>query len=100
MKNIAVFGAGGHAKVVIDVLKVMGGWSVKGLLDENEELKEKNFKNRSKRAAEMLRDDMEAQGPVRLKEVEAAQKDILTVARRLADEGQINLGASGGDEMV
>jgi len=39
MKNIAVFGAGGHAKVVIDVLKVMGGWSVKGLLDESEELR-------------------------------------------------------------
>lgn len=66
----------------------------------DEELKDKIFKNMSKRAAEMLRDDIEAQGPVRLREVEAAQKDILTVARRLADEGQINLGASGGDEMI
>lgn len=65
-----------------------------------EELKDKIFKNMSKRAAEMLRDDIEAQGPVRLSEVEAAQKEILTVARRLADEGQINLGGSGADEMI
>ncbi|MFQ5660103.1 MAG: flagellar motor switch protein FliG [Gammaproteobacteria bacterium] len=64
-------------------------------------LKEKIFNNMSKRAAEMLRDDLEAQGPVRLSEVEAAQKEILTVARRLADEGQIVLGgAGGGEEMI
>ncbi|KAA0876614.1 flagellar motor switch protein FliG [Nitrincola tapanii] len=61
-------------------------------------LQEKIFKNMSKRAAELLRDDLEAKGPVRISEVEAAQKDILAVARRLADEGEINLG--GGDEMI
>ena len=50
----------------------------------DDQLKEKVFKNMSKRAAEMLQDDLEAQGPVKLSEVEAAQKEILTVARRLA----------------
>ena len=66
----------------------------------DEELKEKIFRNMSKRAAEMLQDDLEAKGPVKLSEVETAQKEILTIARRLADEGQISLGAGGGDEMV
>lgn len=67
----------------------------------DEDLKQKIFGNMSKRAAEMLRDDLEAKGPVRLSEVETAQKEILTVTRRLADEGQIMLGGSGGaEEMV
>lgn len=60
-----------------------------------EELKEKIFKNMSKRAAELLRDDLEAKGPVRVSEVEAAQKEILTIARRMADAGEIALGGSG-----
>jgi flagellar motor switch protein FliG len=63
-------------------------------------LKEKIFKNMSKRAAEMLRDDLEAKGPVRLSEVEGAQKEILSVARRLADAGDISLGGSGSEEYV
>jgi flagellar motor switch protein FliG len=62
-------------------------------------LKEKIFKNMSQRAAEMLRDDLEAKGPVRLSEVEAEQKEILKIVRRLADEGQIVLGG-GGEQMV
>jgi len=53
----------------------------------------------SQRAADMLRDDLEAKGPVRLKEVELAQKEILAIARRLEDEGEITLG-KGGDEMI
>ncbi len=66
-----------------------------------EELKEKVFGNMSKRAAEMLRDDLEAKGPVRLSEVETAQKEILTITRRLADEGQITLGGGGtAEEMI
>lgn len=65
-----------------------------------EGLKEKILKNMSKRAAEMLREDMEARGPVRLSEVETAQKEIISTARRLADEGDIVLGGSGGEEMV
>ncbi|MCW8936279.1 MAG: flagellar motor switch protein FliG, partial [Gammaproteobacteria bacterium] len=66
----------------------------------DEGLKEKILKNMSKRAAEMLREDMEARGPVRLSEVELAQKDIISTARRLADEGDIVLGGSGAEEMV
>jgi len=63
-------------------------------------LQQKIFGNMSKRAAELLKDDMEAKGPVRLSEVETAQKEILVVVRRLADEGEIMLGGAGGDEMV
>lgn len=65
----------------------------------DESIKDKILKNMSKRAAEMLREDMEARGPIRLSEVEAAQKEILTTARRLADEGDIVLGG-GGEEFV
>ena len=64
------------------------------------ELREKIFKNMSQRAAELLREDLEARGPVRLSEVEAEQKEILKIVRRLADEGQIVLGGSGGEQMV
>lgn len=59
------------------------------------DVQEKIFKNMSKRAAELLRDDLEAKGPVKLSEVEGAQKEILAVARRLADSGEIMLGGSG-----
>jgi flagellar motor switch protein FliG len=65
------------------------------------ELRDKVFKNMSQRAAEMLKEDLESKGPVRLSEVEAEQKEILKIARRLADEGQIQLGGGGdGDQMV
>ncbi len=64
------------------------------------DLREKIFKNMSQRASEMLREDLESKGPVRLSEVEAEQKDILKVVRRLADEGQIVLGGAGGEQMI
>jgi flagellar motor switch protein FliG len=64
----------------------------------DESMKEKFFKNMSKRAAEMMRDDLEAKGPVRVSEVESAQKEIVSIARRLADEGQLALGTKGGAE--
>jgi flagellar motor switch protein FliG len=67
------------------------------LKGSDDELKEKIFKNMSKRAAELLRDDLEAKGPVRVSEVEGAQKEILTIARRMADSGEIMLGGSGED---
>jgi flagellar motor switch protein FliG len=50
----------------------------------------------SARASEMMREDLEAKGPVKLSEVEANQKEILKIVRRLADEGQISI--SGGSE--
>ncbi len=65
----------------------------------DETLKEKIFKNMSKRAAELLRDDLETKGPVKLSEVENAQKEILVIARRMADAGEINLGG-GGEQML
>ena len=64
------------------------------------DLREKIFKNMSQRAAEMLREDLESKGPVRLSEVEAEQKEILKIVRRLADEGQIVLGGAGGEQML
>ena len=66
----------------------------------SEEMREKIFKNMSQRAAEMMREDLEAKGPVRLSEVEAQQKEILLIVRRLADEGQLMLGAKGEDAYV
>lgn len=66
----------------------------------DETIKEKIFKNMSQRAAEMMRDDLEAKGPVRLSEVEGAQKEILATARRMADAGDIMLGGQGGEEFV
>jgi flagellar motor switch protein FliG len=73
---------------------------LKAIKGADDELKEKITKNMSKRAAEMLLDDLEALGPVRITEVEAAQKEILSVARRLADAGEIMLGGGGGDEFL
>ncbi|MET3106533.1 flagellar motor switch protein FliG [Oxalobacteraceae bacterium GrIS 2.11] len=64
----------------------------------NPEMRDKIFKNMSQRAAEMMRDDLESKGPVRLSEVEAQQKAILVIVRRLADEGQIMLGSKGGED--
>lgn len=64
------------------------------------ELKEKIFANMSKRAAEMLRDDLEAAAPAKLSDVEGAQKEVLVIARRLSDSGEISLGGGGGDEFV
>ncbi len=68
---------------------------ITALKGADDALKEKFFKNMSKRAAEMMRDDLEAKGPVRLSDVEAAQKEVLAVARRMADSGEITLGGSG-----
>jgi flagellar motor switch protein FliG len=58
-------------------------------------VKDKITSNMSKRAAEMLLEDMEAKGPARVSDVEAAQKEILIIARRLADAGTIMLGGKG-----
>jgi flagellar motor switch protein FliG len=64
------------------------------------EVQDKIMRNMSKRAAEILRDDMEARGPVKLAEVEAAQKEIVGIAQRLAEEGTISLGGKGGGDFV
>jgi flagellar motor switch protein FliG len=64
------------------------------------QMREKVFKNMSTRAAETLREDLESRGPVRVSEVEAEQKEMLKIVRRLADEGQIVLGGGGTDDFV
>ncbi len=66
----------------------------------SEELREKIFKNMSQRAAEMMREDLESKGPVRLSEVESNQKEILKIVRRLSDEGQIVLGGKSEEAYV
>ena len=71
--------------------------AIKGADDR---LRDKIFSNMSQRAAEMLRDDLEASLPVRLSEVESAQREILDTARRLSDEGTITLGLKGGEAYV
>ncbi|WP_313048948.1 flagellar motor switch protein FliG [Pseudomonas soli] len=80
-------------EVSSDVLVV----SLKGA---DERVKDKIFKNMSKRASELLRDDLEAKGPVRVSDVETAQKEILTIARRMAEAGEIVLGGKGAEEMI
>ena len=65
-----------------------------------EDLRDRFLKNMSNRAADMLREDLEAQGPIRMSRVEEAQKTILLTARKLAETGQINLGRMGDDEYV
>src|SRR5690606_23400620 len=65
-----------------------------------EELREKFLRNMSNRAAQMLREDLEAQGPIRMSRVEEAQKNILQVARRLSEAGQFSLTHGGSDEYV
>jgi flagellar motor switch protein FliG len=64
------------------------------------ELKEKILGNMSSRAAETLREDLESRGPMRLSEVEAQQKEILKIVRRLADEGTIVIGGGGSDDAM
>ena len=63
-------------------------------------VKEKVFRNMSKRAGELLKDDLDTKGPVRVSEVETAQKEILSIARRMADAGEITLGNQAGEEMI
>ena len=61
----------------------------------DEALKEKIFRNMSKRASEMLRDDLEARGPVKVSEAEGAQKEILAIARRMMEAGELSMGGKG-----
>jgi flagellar motor switch protein FliG len=79
-------------EVSVDLLLL----ALRGVSDD---LKEKIFNNMSKRAAEMLRDDLEAAPPTKLSEVESAQKEILDIARKLADSGEIMM-AGAGDELI
>ncbi len=71
--------------------------ALKGASDK---LKQKIYKNMSRRAAELLKDDLEAKGPVKLSDVEAAQKAIITQARQMAEDGTIMMSGRGGETYV
>jgi flagellar motor switch protein FliG len=66
----------------------------------SEGLKDKIYSNMSKRAAEILRDDLESSPPAKLSDVEAAQKEILGIVKQLADTGEIKLGGEADDELI
>jgi flagellar motor switch protein FliG len=66
----------------------------------SEQMREKIYSNLSNRAADMIRDDLEAMGPVRLSEVELMQQSIVKIALKLEEEGKLVLGSGGGDELV
>lgn len=66
----------------------------------SEELRNQFFRNMSSRAIEMLREDMEAMGPIKVKDVESAQQQIVAVVRKLDESGVISLKGGGGDEYV
>jgi flagellar motor switch protein FliG len=65
-----------------------------------DELKEKIFRNISSRAGEMIKEDLEVMGPVRLSDVERAQSEIIKIVRRLEEEGQLVIAGRGGDDVL
>lgn len=72
---------------------------LKALKGADETLRDKIFKNMSKRAAELMKDDLEAMAPIKVSDVEAAQKEILAIARKMADSGELML-SGGADEFL
>ena len=98
---------------VFEDLTLLDDRSIRSLLKEisNDELilalktasdtlREKIFANMSQRAGEMMKEDMEVMGPVRVRDVEQAQMNIIKIARRLEEEGKIILGSKGGDDVL
>ena len=72
----------------------------KALKGVNSEVQDKIFKNMSKRAASVLKEDMEYMGPVRVKDVEEAQQKIVGIIRRLEDNGDVVIARAGEDELI
>lgn len=84
---------------IMAILKEVSSDDLKlALKTATEELREKIFKNMSQRAVEGLKEDMEIMGPTRLKDVESAQQSILKIAKRLEQEGKLQLSSGGGDD--
>ena len=84
---------------IMSILKEVSTDDLKlALKTASEELKSKVFKNMSTRAVEMLKEDMEIMGPTRVKDVEAAQQAVIKIAKRLEQEGKIQLMSGGGGE--
>lgn len=84
-------------QILKDVAKEQVAIALKAAKDE---VKEKFFKNMSSRAVEILKEDMEAKGPVKLSEVEKAQQGILKIAQKLAEEGKIVIGGKGDADIM
>jgi flagellar motor switch protein FliG len=80
--------------------EVPTGQLLLALRGASDALKEKIYGNMSKRAAEILRDDLEASPPAKLSDVEAAQKNVLGIVKQLADTGEIQLGNDTADEFI
>ncbi len=80
--------------------KVEGQQLTYALKTATEEMKDKIFSNLSQRAGEMLKDDLEAMGPVRLTEVEEAQQAVVRAAKELEADGTITLGKGKDDVLV
>ncbi|UUM29842.1 flagellar motor switch protein FliG [Vibrio japonicus] len=95
-ENLVELDDQGIQKLLRDVPQDVLQRALKGADDA---LRDKIFKNMSKRAAEMMRDDLEAMPPIKVSDVEAAQKEILSIARRMADSGEIML-SGGADEFL
>jgi flagellar motor switch protein FliG len=76
-----------------------GDWAL-ALKSANEEVQKSIFVNMSKRLAEMIREDMDYMGPVRLRDVEEAQQKVVNVIRKLEDAGEIVISRGGGDEII
>ena len=80
--------------------EVEAGSLIVALKGTGERVRDKVFRNMSQRAAEMLRDDLDSKGPVRLVEVETEQREILRTLRRLEESGRIVLGTAGERGLV
>lgn len=96
-EDLISMGAGAMQTVLREIPT---GQLLLALRGASEALKEKIYHNMSKRAAEILRDDLEASPPAKLSEVEWAQKDILSIVKQLANAGTIQLGSDSRDELI
>lgn len=97
-EDLSKLDPGGIQTLLRNVDKEKLGLALKGA---NEEMRNLFMSNMSERAAKIMREDMNSMGPVKLKDVEAAQQEMVVVAKALADRGEIMLADSGGqDELI
>jgi len=88
-------------RVVLEILKRVDKKSLTtALKGTSEELRTQFFRNMSSRAVELMREEMEFMGPVKLKDVEKAQHEIVEIVRQLEEEGVISIGGGGGEDYV
>jgi flagellar motor switch protein FliG len=97
-EDLAKLDSGGIQTLLRNTDKSKLGLALKGA---NDEMRNLFMSNMSERAAKILREEMTTMGPVKLKDVEAAQQEMVTVAKALADRGEIMLAEGGGqDELI